>query len=78
MIRGVLARVGWDGAFVEFLQRVAVMRLHIVTIELHQHVPAKAVRRRHPVERRPALLICHLEEKQIRQLRDENYVTTTV
>lgn len=47
------------------------MRFKVVAIELHQHVPAKALRnRRHPVERRPALLIRHLEEKQIRQLLD--------
>ena len=31
------------GPFAEFLQRVAVMRLQIVAIELHQHIPAQSL-----------------------------------
>ena len=47
------------------------MRLQVVAIELHQHVPAEAFwNRRRAVERRTAPRIRHLEEKQKRQLLD--------
>ncbi len=55
----------------EFLQRMAVMDLQIVAVQLQQRGPAVTFRnRRRLVERRLRLLVRHFQEQQKRQLLD--------
>src|SRR5262245_34733101 len=50
---------------------MAIMRLQLVAIAFNQALTVKVLRnRRRLIERRPALLIRHLEEEQKRQLLD--------
>ena len=59
------------GTLAEFLQRVAVVNLEIVTVQLEKRAPAKAFRDgRGLVERRLRLLVRHFQEQQKRQLLD--------
>ncbi len=62
----------------EFLQRMAVMNLEIVAIQLQQTRPIETIRDcgRHPAQAR--LLVRHLQEQQKRQLLDVIPVGQTV
>ena len=52
-------------------EHMAVVRLQLIAVALEQALPVKVLRnRRSLVERRPALLVGHLEEEQKRQLLD--------